>query len=61
MHAPDEQSTILAHPALAGRVLYVRTGRHWAAREIHPEGALGACRPIEGDPAAHGWRGGPRP
>ena len=58
MHVPDEQSTILAHPALAGCVLYLRTGPRWAAREIHPEGALGAHRPVEGDPAALAWRGG---
>lgn len=61
MSRSDDAPTILAHPALAGRTLYLRAGRRWATRVIHPEGVLGEARPIEGDPALDTWRGGPLP
>lgn len=50
--------TILAHPALAGRILMIRRNGQWAAREIRPEGCLGDPRTLDSDPMTHGWRGG---
>jgi hypothetical protein len=55
MPTPD---TILAHPALAGRTLLVRSERGWAACDIHPGGRLGDRRPYDGDPTSAIWRGG---
>lgn len=52
-------NTILAHPALAGRTLFTRREDGWAARLIQPEGQLGEAWPVEADPAAAAWRGGP--
>jgi hypothetical protein len=51
--------TILAHPALAGRTLFIRADGGWAAFEIQSEGRLSQGRPAERDPAATAWRGAP--
>jgi hypothetical protein len=48
--------TILAHPALAGHVLYVRTGLRWESFDIQNDGRVTDRQdpPTLGDPD---WRG----
>lgn len=50
--------TILAHPALAGRVLMIRREGSWAAHVIQAQGCLGEPLAFDSDPTAHTWRGG---
>ena len=50
--------TILAHPALAGRILIIRRDGRWAAHEIQPQGCLGEGRTVDSDPTGQTWRGG---
>jgi len=59
MSPTERPDSILMHPALAGRTLIVRRDRGWAAYAIQPEGGLGDARPLDSDPTAQAWRGGP--
>jgi hypothetical protein len=59
MPGTPHADTILAHPALAGRVLYRRGAEAWAAHEIQEGGRLGPALPADVDPASDAWRGGP--
>jgi hypothetical protein len=50
--------TILAHPALAGRILMIRREGRWAAHVIQPQGCLGDPQRLDTDPAQLNWRSG---
>jgi len=59
MSPTERPDSILMHPALAGRTLVIRRESGWAAFDIQAEGVLGEGRPLDSDPTAYAWRGGP--
>jgi hypothetical protein len=48
--------TLLDHPALAGRTVFVRRGPAWESFTVRRGGGLSPIAGPAGQPPRHGWR-----